>query len=157
MRRRTGTMLAPDASIMRSTTIDAYMTPAVHTIGKEQTLEVAHEMMRRYRIRHLPVLTGGRIAGTLSLRDLHLLETLRGVDPAEVTVEEAMTSDVYVVEPKAELRAVATRMAKDKLGSAIVARAGKIVGMFTTVDALRALADALAPEDAARRPRRGRK
>ncbi len=120
-----------------------YMTLSPHTIGAEQTLATAHTVMRDNGIRHLPVLRGGRLVGMVSMRDLHLLETLKDVDPEQVTVEEAMTDTPFVVTADAPLGEVARDMAESKLGSAVVVEGKKVVGVLTTVDALRALADAL--------------
>jgi acetoin utilization protein AcuB len=82
----------------------------------------------------------------LSLRDLHLVETLRDVDPDQVTVAEAMTQDVYTVEPEDRLGDVVKEMAQRKLGSAVVVEGNRVVGVFTTVDALETLSDLLAAE-----------
>jgi len=41
------------------------------------------------------VLHGGKLVGMLSDRDLHLVESLQGVDPEKLRVEEAMSSTVY--------------------------------------------------------------
>jgi acetoin utilization protein AcuB len=120
-----------------------YMTPLVHTIGRDQTLETAHRLMRRFRIRHLPVLERGKLVGILSLRDLNLIETLPDVVPAEVTVEDAMVADPYLVPPDAKLRDVVEEMAKRKLGSVLIVQGKRLAGVLTTVDALRALLDAL--------------
>jgi acetoin utilization protein AcuB len=127
----------------KSTPIRSYMTPAPHSIGREQTLAHAHDVMRTQNIRHLPVLQGGRVVGIISIRDLHLIETLPDVDPEKVPVEDAMTEDVYSVSPETELCHVAAHMAEHKLGSAVVVEHGRVVGLFTTTDALRALVDAL--------------
>ncbi len=127
----------------KSHAIRDYMTDSPHTIGSEQPLTKAHELMRDHNIRHLPVLHGGQLAGMVTLRDLHLVETLKDVDPSMVKVEEAMTTEPYVVAPSALLKDVALEMAERKLGSAIVVDGKKVVGVFTTVDALRALADAI--------------
>lgn len=121
-------------------TIREFMTVSPHTIAIERTLSDAHKLMREHGIRHLPVLEGGRLVGTVSQRDLHLIETLRDVDPAEVKVEEAMTQDVLEVDPSASMARVARTMAERKLGSAVVTRGGEIVGIFSTIDALYALA-----------------
>jgi acetoin utilization protein AcuB len=118
------------------------MTPSPHTIGDEQPLASAHRIMREHRIRHLPVLQGGKLVGIVSERDLHLVETFRDVDPETVAVSEAMTADAYVVRPETTLRSVATEMAERKYGCAVVMTDRKVVGVFTTVDALRALAAA---------------
>ena len=122
-----------------SLNIRKYMSRGPHTIGREQTLTVAHEVMRQHGVRHLPVLEGGKLVGILSQRDLHLVETLRDVDPSTTTVDEAMTGDVYVTGPDATVDEVASHMAEHKYGSAIVVERGKVIGLFTTVDALTAL------------------
>ena len=133
------------------TAIQKYMTRAPHTIGQEQTLDAAHDVMRQHGVRHLPVLEGGKLVGVLSQRDLHLVETLRDVNPATTTVDEAMTADVYITGPDAALDEVASQMAEHKYGSAVIVERGKVVGMFTTVDALLALAQLAKPPQRASR------
>jgi acetoin utilization protein AcuB len=133
---------------MGTLSISHYMTRAPHTIGREQPLAVAHRLMNEHGVRHLPVLHAGQLVGVLSQRDLHFLETLRDVDPQQVTVAEAMTTDVFTVSPRTTLRKVAAEMAERKLGSAIVVEHDRVVGVFTTVDALRALVVATAPSRA---------
>ena len=123
--------------------IDHYMTPSPYSIGQEQKLAQAHKLMRTHAIRHLPVLHGGKLVGVLSDRDLHLIESLRDVDPEGVLVEEAMSPTVYTVPPKAPLDEVVREMAHHKYGCAVVEENGKVVGVFTTVDAMRAFADLL--------------
>lgn len=126
--------------------IQTFMTTVPHTIGADQTMARAHEVMREHRIRHLPVLAGNRLVGIVSDRDLHMVETLHGVDPERVLVEEAMTQDVYVVEPNAPLDDVVREMARHKYGSVVIADHGKIVGIFTSVDACRAFAEMLSTQ-----------
>lgn len=120
-------------------TIETFMTRSVHTIGTKSPLAEAHRMMNDHAIRHLPVLEGGRLVGMLSQRDLHLIETLRDVDPKEVMVEEAMSQDAYTVAPEAQLAVVAREMGLHKYGSAVIVRGVEVLGIFTTTDALRAL------------------
>lgn len=116
-----------------------FMTATPHSVGRDQPLSVAHERMRGYGIRHLPVLDGGKLAGILSQRDALLVESLRDVDPATTPVEEAMSTDVYVVAPDTPLRDVAAAMVDHKYGCAVVVEDSRVVGIFTTIDALRAL------------------
>lgn len=123
--------------------ISQYMTASPHTVGVDQPMTVAHQLMRTHRLRHLPVLSGGAIVGVVSDGDLHLIETLRDVDPNQVSVEEAMTGEPYCVEPETPLDAVVSQMAERKYGCAIIARHHKVLGIFTTVDACRAFADHL--------------
>lgn len=127
----------------KTLTLKDYMTPHPYSIGNDQTLQTAHELMRKHLVRHLPVLHGGKLEGLVSLRDLQFIETLPDVDPSTIQVDEAMSTDVYTAGPDEPLADVARIMAQRKLGSAVVVEHGKVVGLFTTVDALRALAEAI--------------
>jgi acetoin utilization protein AcuB len=120
--------------------IQDHMTPAPITIGRAQSLSEAARKMHEHHVRHLPVLEGGYLFGILSERDIDLVEALPDVDPDKVTVEEAMTQDPYTVRPDTPVREVAAAMAEHKYGTAVVMQEGRVVGIFTTVDALRMLA-----------------
>jgi acetoin utilization protein AcuB len=120
------------------------MTRQPWTIRKDAKMSQAHELMRTHRIRHLPVLEAGKLVGIVSDRDLHLIETLPDSDPDEVTVDEAMTEDVYVVGSDDAVDKVAEQMAAHKYGCAVVVNQhGVVEGIFTTVDGMQALADVL--------------
>ena len=77
--------------------------------------------------------------GILSQRDLYFVESLRDVDPTDVPVEDAMSTDVYVVPPERPVGEVAARMVECKYGCAVVESGERVVGLFTTTDALRIL------------------
>lgn len=124
---------------MEEPTIDLYMTPSPYTIRHDEPLAAAHALMRAHQIRHLPVLEGEELVGLLSQRDLHLFETLDGVDPTKIAVREAMMAPVYTVSPQSTLREVAAHMADHKYGSAVVVEERRVVGIFTAVDGLRGL------------------
>jgi acetoin utilization protein AcuB len=91
----------------------------------------------------LPVLAGGRLQGLLTDRDLGLIESMTGVDPRTVKVEDAMSTAVYSVAPETPLDEVVATMGQKKYGSAVVMQNGHVVGIFTTVDLCRALGDLL--------------
>ncbi len=128
---------------MSEAIIEQFMTASPYTIGQEQPLSVAHEMMRTHAIRHLPVLHGGKLVGVLSQRDLHFIETLKDVDPDKVRVSEAMSMDTYAVGPRSTVRKVAAEMAEHRYGAAVVVDRERVVGIFTTVDGMRMLSDVL--------------
>lgn len=117
-----------------------YMTRSPLTIGPRQTLDEAHRLMRANRIRHLPVLDQGKLVGIVSQRDLMLIESLPDVSPAEVPVEDAMTTEVLSVTASTPLATVVRQMADRRRGSAVVISRAAVVGVFTTVDACRTLA-----------------
>jgi acetoin utilization protein AcuB len=125
--------------------VEEVMTAQPLTIGRDQTLAVAHSMMRDYGIRHLPVLEHGELVGIVSERDIYLLETLAGVDIALDRVDDAMTTDTYAVSPEAAIGEVAAIMAQHRYGCAVVMERDRVIGIFTTTDALRIVAGELPP------------
>lgn len=133
------------------------MTPQPLTIGRGESLATAHRMMRTSRVHHLPVLEHGELVGIVTLRDLYFLETIRGVDLDDDTVEDAMAPDAYAVSPETPIATVARHMARSRIGCAVVMERGRVAGIFTATDALRMLGDLTAPPVAPRRPiaRRG--
>jgi acetoin utilization protein AcuB len=135
-----GTMSSPGAvPIHQFPVVREFMTPSPVTVGRQSSLSVAGQTMRKHHVRHLPVLNGGRIEGVLSERDLLLLEAVPGVNPTIVRVEEAMVEDVFTVDPETPIGEAIETMIDRKLGSAIVCEDERVLGVFTTVDALRAL------------------
>lgn len=133
---------------MAKHTVQKFMTLSPFVVSSSRSLSEAHQLMRERNIRHLPVVDDGKLVGILSQRDVYLVETLKGLDPVTETVGEAMTPEPFAVAPDAPLDEVASTMAEHKYGCAVVVDKGAVVGLFTTVDALRALASVL---------RRGRK
>jgi acetoin utilization protein AcuB len=128
----------------KATTVAEVMTVCPHTIGSDQKLAKAHQIMRELGIRHLPVLRAGTLVGVLSQRDLYFLETIAGVDIDIDKVADAMTPDVFTTHPEEPLRHVAREMANKKYGCAVVMdENGRVLGIFTVTDALRHLADIL--------------
>jgi acetoin utilization protein AcuB len=121
-----------------------YMTRQPWTISSGATMSQAHALMRSHRIRHLPVLEGGKLVGVVTERDLHLIETLPGGNADDVKVEEAMVTDVYVAGSDDPVDEVVEEMATHKYGSVVIVdHHGAIEGIFTTVDALAVLATVL--------------
>jgi len=118
-----------------------YMTPLPHTVGSEQTITFAQEMMQKYGIRHLPVLHGGELNGIVSDRDLGMIAGLNEVNPDATTVEEAMTQEAYTVARETPLIDVLKQMLENKYGSVVVVEGTKIIGIFTTHDSLKLLVE----------------
>lgn len=127
------------SGVMTEPLIASFMTPHPHTIRCEQDVETAHRLMRQYGIRHLPVMDGETVVGVVSQRDLRLFAGPDGEDPRTVTVGEVMTREIATVSPEMPLAAAARQMASSRAGSVLVARAGHLIGIFTTTDALLAL------------------
>jgi acetoin utilization protein AcuB len=121
--------------------VSKYMTTSPVTISSLSPIAAAAKLMRAERIRHLPVVDGDKIVGLLSDRDIAIVEGLVGVDPDKVAVRDAMARDPYTTPPDTDVSEVARTMASEKYGSAIVVQNGRVVGILTTVDVCRILAD----------------
>jgi acetoin utilization protein AcuB len=120
----------------------AYMTPFPYSIDVDAPLAEAHAFLRERHIRHLPVTERGELMGVLTDRDIKLAlgPDLGSPPERELSVRDVFQPEAYVVDAGAPLLTVAATMAERHLGSALVTRAGKLVGIFTTTDACRALA-----------------
>lgn len=120
------------------------MTPDPKTLGRNDELRLADELMSMKRIRHLPVLDEeGELVGVVSQRDLfrnalaraigygtHAQEQLLGI----LTVKEVMSDRPIVVAPDTPLESAARLMLDRKVGCLPVVEDGKLVGILTETD-----------------------
>jgi acetoin utilization protein AcuB len=123
--------------------VSKYMTAAPVSVNRDVTLAAASKLMQEQRIRHLPVMDGGALLGVITERDIRFAESFSIVDPEQVSVYGAMVESPYVVKPETPLDEVVSTMAENKYGSALIVQNDSVVGMFTTVDACRALGELL--------------
>lgn len=121
------------------------MTPFPYSVEVDAPLAEAHAFLRERHIRHLPVTERGELVGVLTDRDIKLAlgPDLGSPPERELAVRDVYQPDSYVVDAGASLEQVAATMAERHLGSALVTRADKLVGIFTATDACRALARVL--------------
>lgn len=121
--------------------VKAVMTAFPYSVHPGASVEEAWGMMEEHRIRHLPVVEGEELVGIVSERDLRLVKkpsSGRAV-VEEVTVGSICERDVFTVELTERLDGVLDEMLKRRIGSAIVVKADRVVGIFTAVDACRFL------------------
>lgn len=121
--------------------ISKYMTTTPHAINAEAPLQEALDTMTKHHVRHLPVIKAGHVFGLISDRDLKSIMSFSGVNPKAMKVGEVCTDEPYMTKPDAALNVVASEMAMQKMGSALVIDNGKLVGIFTATDACNALAE----------------
>lgn len=120
-------------------TVLRYMSATPYFIDGNQALTEALQVMKSHSIRHLPVLRQGQIQGIVSDRDLELARSLNGAKASKTKVSDIANTEVFLVRPDARLDEVARLMAKNKLSCVLVVESHKLVGIFTTIDALHAL------------------
>ncbi len=110
------------------------MTSDPVTIGARETLSKAKSLMEAGGFRRLPVLDDGRLVGILTERDLRqytgYLESTR--------VNAAMSTAIVTVTPHNTVEDAARLMLKHKIGGLPIVAEGKLVGIVTTSDLLKA-------------------
>ncbi|MDR7482294.1 MAG: CBS domain-containing protein [Armatimonadota bacterium] len=124
------------------------MIPDPRTIEPEATLADAIDLMRALRVRHLPVMSGRRLAGIVTWTDL-----MRAAPPVEASlagrrlaalfqqthVRDVMTKDPITVGPDVPVEAAARLLRDRKIGCLPVVERGMLVGIVTESDLFDAL------------------
>ena len=115
-----------------------FMTKSPITLAHDTPVQTVEVLFRERGIRHAPVKQGDKLLGVVSDRNARAaLLSPRG---QAFMAADIMIPDPFVVEADTPLDEVAAQMAEEKFGCAIVKDDdGKLVGIFTTVDACRAL------------------
>jgi acetoin utilization protein AcuB len=110
------------------------MTRHPETIHPDDTLAKAKNMMDVAGFRRLPVVKDGEIVGMLTERNLRehsgYLESTK--------VNSAMSAPVISVGPNSTVQEATRLMLGHKIGGLPVVDSGKLVGIVTTIDMLRA-------------------
>lgn len=120
--------------------IKSFMVPDPITTTEDASIEEAIELMKNNSIRHLPVVSEGRILkGFVTLADLRT-----GLIPsmlAGLTLADLMIRDPITVDPESDIELAAQLIYKYKIGGIPVVKKGRLVGIITESDLLRAFID----------------
>jgi CBS domain-containing protein len=124
------------------------MKTEVATLTLHDRLDLAEDVMRLGRIRHMPVLDGTRLVGIVSSRDLLAASLSRVLEFAasdrrtflrSVEVAEVMSHDLITVSRDASLREAAALMVRHRIGCVpVVAGDRTFLGLVTETDLLTA-------------------
>lgn len=130
-----------------------FMTRSPVTVAPDALVEGAATMMRTRKLRHLPVTDrGGRLVGIVTDRDLRQVIFDRAIQARlgraadalkTLAVRDIMTWGVVTVRPETAVREAAWLMREQRIGSLPVVRSGRLVGILTERDVLRAFEKAL--------------
>jgi acetoin utilization protein AcuB len=129
------------------------MSREVVTLNSHDNLDVAGDIMNLGRIRHLPVVSDGRVIGMMSQRDLFrgaISSALRFRPGAErqwlarIPVKEVMATPVVTAQPDWTIRQAIELMIEKRIGCLPVVEADRLVGLVSESDCLRLLAELLA-------------
>ena len=130
----------------KTPTLKTAMTPFPYSVDVHASFDEASELMGRHNVRHLPVTEDQKVVGMITDRDMTSamhVHSKSGAAAGELNVQDLYIADPYVVSVDEPLDNVLLTMAERHIRSAIVTKAGKLVGMFTSVDACRSFGEYL--------------
>jgi CBS domain-containing protein len=124
-------------------TVAQIMAKPLLTIAPDQPLLDASHVMETNHVRHLCVSEGGSIVGLVSVRDLVMYFVdveagpVRELDDVYRPLSVLMRTSIETIDHGETLEAAARRMAEKHVGSLLVSRTGKLVGIVTESDLVR--------------------
>ena len=123
--------------------VDAFTTPAPAVVKGEESIADIINKMEANGFRHLPVVDINNVAiGVITDRDVATVKTF--AFNKDITAVDLMSPCPFSVVKGSSLVEAAFIMSDKKIGSLIVNdEHGKVVGIFTSTDALNALIEVL--------------
>lgn len=128
------------------------MASEIVTLNADDHLDLANDIMRLGRIRHMPVVSGGRLVGILSQRDLFraAVSSILSFPPkaerewlAKIRVDEVMVAPAISARPEWPIEQAVETMIDKKIGCLPVVAGSELVGILSETDCLRLLARVL--------------
>lgn len=124
----------------KSMPVSEYMSRLPEEVDRRETLATALQRMQARAVRHVPVMDGAHVFGILSGHDVQVAWREHGPSAGDVPVGDVCRRAPLAVSPVAPIPEVARQMVERGVTSALVVDEGVLVGIFTSMDALRLLA-----------------
>ena len=119
-------------------TLKAAMTPFPYSVQLDTTLTTVKKLMQDHNIHHIPVMNSGEIVGVITGRDVEAREkTVNSENEQSLEVLHVHVAKPYIVDINEPFENVLLTMADKHIGSTVVTKHGKLVGVFTYIDACR--------------------
>jgi len=127
------------------------MQEKIVTISAGESLSTVEDIMRLGQVRHMPVVSSGRLVGVVSERDLlrSSLSSLSSHRSDErkaflyaVEIGRVMSQPPIVIAPDATVRQAAQVMAENRIGCLPVVEGEELIGLVTETDVLSWVAEA---------------
>jgi acetoin utilization protein AcuB len=120
------------------------MTPFPYSIEPKAPVQDAVDLMADHGIHHLPVTEDGALIGVIARTEIaSMIDRKTKGKKKDFKVRDVMLEESYTVDLSERLDSVLHRMAEHHLQSVVVTRKGKLVGIFTQIDACAAFAEFL--------------
>jgi IMP dehydrogenase len=117
---------------------------ALVTVRPEQSVLEAIKILAEQNVGAAVVMTGERLAGIFSERDYTRKVILKGRSSDSTRVEEIMTANVVVVNPRTRARECMALMTEKNIRHLPVADEGRVIGMVSIRDIV---SDIIADQD----------
>jgi acetoin utilization protein AcuB len=127
------------------TPVSDIMTKNIIALTRSDNLQRAEVLFNRYKIKHIPVVSGETVIGMLSYSDLlkisfaDVTEDEHNVDSVVYnmfTIEQVMVKDVLTISSDTSIKKAAEILAKQAFHALPVVDEGTLIGIVTTTDLL---------------------
>lgn len=127
-----------------------YMSTDPITVGPQDKVGDALELLRDHSVRRLPVVSKGKLVGIVTKADLFKaspspatslsIHEINYLFP-QIKIRDIMTKEVVTVSPDTPLEEAAVMMREKKFGTLVVVEKDKVVGLITESDLFKAFID----------------
>jgi CBS domain-containing protein len=126
--------------------ISHIMTKTVVTANENDDLKIVVDLLKKYVIRHIPIVRGKEVVGIISRTDINrltfgaLFEGQEGADEAildMLTISQVMTSKPKTVSSDTIIRDLAEIFVKEDFHALPVVDNGQLKGIVTTTDVVK--------------------
>jgi len=114
------------------------MNTDVKSIVPGETIQKAAEVMKEFRIGSLIVITGTKLTGIVTERDILNGVVAEDKVPSEVKVEDIMTREVIMISPEMGIEEAVDLMMEKKIKKLPVVSSDKLIGIVTVTDIITA-------------------
>jgi CBS domain-containing protein len=129
--------------------VSSIMTTKLITLNVKDGLDKAEHLLKKHKIRHIPVLKNNKIVGMLSLNDILRISFADGAYREEeniassiyemFTIRQLMIRNLETVTPETTIKEVAELLINREYHSLPVVEDGNLKGMVTTTDIIKYL------------------
>jgi len=130
----------------RTLRVREVMTTAPVTVGPEDSLQHALDLLEKYQVHELPVVEQGRLIGIVTDGDLKLMTPAYPLFPdqdeirqalRDLKVAAAMTVEPVVIGPEATLLEATKLLYERSIGALLVTEEDRLLGILSVSDVLR--------------------
>ena len=132
--------------------VSKYMTRKLITTSPDMSVKDAFLIMRRHRVRHLPVVDGDKLVGIISDRDLRRPRWADAIDDwtayyqidDQIAVRDVMTASPEVLRTYDKILKAVSIFREQRYGALpVLDKSGDLVGILSAQDLLLALEEIL--------------